>query len=336
MNIKTRGTSFDVPVRFGRTMLDQVITHGIAEPTQLVDDVLLEGDAHQIFCGPGGGKSWLALWLIKNVMQQDRRAIFFDMENGKRIIADRLRDLGINSADEYLHYFYIPSMDVSEGSRGEYAGLLEDVEPSLIVFDSWVGCLGACGLDENSNNDVEQWSTIYVNEAKARGCTVLILDHVPHEGNRSRGATRKKDLVDVQWNLKKVDKFDRSTVGYVELRKEKDREAYLPHKVGFSIGGTEAGFMLRRSSGLAFNYQQGDGLTPSARAALEALETFEDRGATYTDWRTATKFKDKGMGDSTFRKAIEKLLAGENPHIYQDNGRYYSTTALSSTQAALV
>ncbi len=330
MDNVTNKASFDVP-RFGRTMLDEALRNGVPDPDELIQDVLLKGDAHQIFCGPEQGKTWIALWLIAQVIQRDERALFFDMENGKRIVSERLGELGVEAADEHLHYFHAPALSMGVDASEEYVALLEGVKPELVVFDSWIGCLAACGMDENSPTNVEQWANIYVHQAKSRGCTVLILDHVPHEGQRSRGATRKKDLVDVQWFLEKKEDYDRSTVGYVQLTKKKDREAWLPERVGFSIGGTEQGFVFKRSSGPAPDLQS-DGLTPSAREALRALETFGDKGATYTEWREATKWKDgKPMGDSTFRNARAKLMAGENPQVRQDSDTYYSTTAPHST-----
>jgi hypothetical protein len=320
--------------RFARTLLDEVLRDGVPEPVELVPDVLLKGDAHQIFCGPEQGKTWVALWLISQTIQRKETALFFDMENGKRIVSERLGVLGVDAADEHLHYFQAPPMDLSGEAKADYTALLEETKPELVVFDSWIGCLAACGMDENSPTNVEEWANTYVHQAKARGCTVVILDHVPHDAQRSRGATRKKDLVDVQWFLEKKKDYDRSTVGYVQLTKKKDREAWLPECVGFSIGGTDEGFTFKRSSGLATD-DQGDGLTASTREALRALGTFGDQGATYGAWRRATSFKGKEMVDSTFRGARTKLMAGENPKVKQDGDTYYSTTAWHSTLTAV-
>lgn len=312
--------------------LEQVMSSGLEEPEQLVEDVLLRGSSHQIFCGPGEGKTWVALWLMVNLMKRRRTVAYLDMENGPRITVERLRGFGIADVSNLL-YTYSPSLGMTEEDRSLYVELLEKGSPELVVFDSLIGCLSACGLDENSNNDVEEWATIYVNEAKSRGCTVLILDHIPHDGNRSRGASRKKDLVDVQWKLKRIDQFDRSTVGYVELIKEKDREAWLPEKVGFSIGGTEDGFVMHRSSGTAI--ERDSTLTDSATAALTAITSFADRGATSTEWRNATQFKGKLMGESTFRFAKNQLLAGETPLVILEKDTYYRNNATTAIEPQL-
>lgn len=315
--------------RFTRTMLGDAMLNGVADPEEFEPDVLLKGCSHQIFTGPEQGKTWLALWFTKNAIKRGQMVIYFDMEMGKRKVLERLDALGVDGyeADEYMHYYFVPTMDMSKEARTEYTDLLDDIKPDLIIFDSWIGCLAACGLEENSPTNVEQWANGYVHPAKKRGCTVVILDHVPHDANRSRGATRKKDLVDVQWHLKKKQPFDRSTVGYIQLTREKDREAWLPQRVGFAVGGTEDGFVFRRSEGMVLD-SPGDQLPESAKEAERALKTFGEAGATYTQWRNATQWKDdEPMPDSTFRSARNKLMDPDHKLVRQDDDRYYSNNS---------
>ncbi len=124
--------------------------------------------------------------------------------------------------------------------------------------------------------------------------------------------------------------FDRSNVGYVQLNLKKDRESWLPKKVGISIGGTEEGFVCERSEGTVSDLP--GKLPPSAIEAERALRTFGPTGATYTEWRLATVWKNgEPMGDSTSRtKAIPKL-EGRMKH---QGDRYYSTAQHSDSTAA--
>jgi hypothetical protein len=259
--------------------------------------------------------------------------LLFDIENGRRIISERMQVLEVSDwdIDEYLHYYDFPSLDLSRDATSEYVSLLDKLKPDLAIYDSWVGFLAACGLEDNSSTNVEEWANAYVHPTKSRDCTVVILDHVPHDANRSRGATRKKDLVDIQWSLKKVKAFDRSNVGFIQLSREKDREGWLPERVGFSIGGSEEGFVFRRSEGTMADTT--DELPESAREAERALKSFDTAGATYTEWRKATVWKDgKPMGDSTFRTARSKLMEPSHKRVRQDGDRYYSN---NSNQAAI-
>lgn len=310
-----------------RTLLSDAIRKGVPKPEELEPGVLVKGAAHQIFTGPEQGKTWLALWLITNTIRRGQPAVFFDAENGKRIVSERLETLGVgDDVDDLMHYFDFPSLDMTMEAKRDYVAMLDGVQPQLIVFDSWAGFLAVCGLSEDSNTDVEEWANAYISPAKARGCTVVILDHVGHaDKTRSRAASRKKDLVDIRWHLKKKVHFDRGAVGYIQLTRKKDREAWLPECVGFSVGGTEDGFVFHRSEGTVQGKGNGnDGLTPSAREADRALQTFGTRGATYTEWREATIWKDGVMGDSTFRTARSKLMESRHDHVRQDSDRYYS------------
>ena len=324
MEVTSIGMTQPFRSRIGRTMLTNAIRNGVPEPEELERGVLIKGAAHQIFTGPGEGKTWVALWLIKRAIQREQTTMFFDAENGKRIISERLDALEVGEdVDEYLHYYDFPTMGIEKDDTARYRTELDGVQPDLIVFDSWIGFLAGCGLDENSNKDVEEWANTYISPAKARGCTVVILDHVGHTNTeRSRAASRKKDVVDVQWHLSKMQDFSRSNVGYVQLNLKKDRESWLPKSVGFSIGGTPEGFVCERSEGTVPAVP--GKLTESARVALEALDTFGELGATYTEWRDSIAWKGGEMPDSTFRvKAMPKLKDAER--ISQQGDRYYST-----------
>ena len=274
-----------------RTMLDEVLINGVPTPEEFEPDVLLRGQAHQIYTGPGDGKTWVALWLIAQAIQRGQPVAYFDMENGRRIVTERLQDLGISAADKYLHYFDYPALDMSSQAKEEYISLLDDVAPELVVFDSWIGFLAAGALDENSPTHIELWANAYLHPAQLRDCTAVILDHVPHAAKRSRGATRKKDVVDVQWRLDKVNDFDRSALGYIQLTREKDRESWLPRHVGFSVGGTDNGFVMQRSEGAYELPGERVELQESAKAALEALSTFAN-GARYEEWRKSIQWKN--------------------------------------------
>lgn len=310
-------------------MLGATIRDGVPEPEELEPDVLIKGAAHQIFTGAGEGKTWVALWLIKRAIEREQTVMLFDAENGKRIISERLQLLNVGEdVDDFLFYYDFPNMD----DAAPYHAELDDVRPDLLVFDSWVGFLAGCGLDENSNTDVEEWANAYISPAKARGCTVVILDHVGHsDTSRSRAASRKKDVVDVQWSLNKVQDFSRSNVGYVQLNLKKDRESWLPTSVGLSIGGTEDGFVCERSEGTVTELQSK--LPVSAQKALDALDTFGVLGATYKEWLNSIDWKGGKMPDSTFRtKAIPKLKQAER--IAHRGDRYYSTAQHKSSTAA--
>ncbi len=309
------------PLLAGRVLLGEGMEHGFEPPEELEAGVLLKGRVHQIFSGPWTGKSFMALWLVKNAIARREQVLYLDMENGKRIISERLGLLGVDAAavDEHMTYLPSPALTGKDGDVRAWTDLLDEVKPDLIVFDSWAGFLAAAGMEENSNDDIVRWSFLFTHPARNRGITTVILDHVPHDAHRSRGASRKKDEADVQWKLVKTQPFDRDSVGEIILFREKDRESWLPPSIKFSIGGGAGGFVLERSEGTV-EVPAEDGFTPSMRKALNILgAVFGEKGATFSEWMKAT-----GQAKSTFGLAKQNLQMRGRIRQAED-GRYFPT-----------
>lgn len=307
------------PILTSRVLLARGMERGIEPPDVHEEGVLLAGKVHQLYAGPGVGKSWVGLWLSKRCIERGERVLYLDMENGQRIVSERLGLLEVDTSevDHLLYYHSSPSLALRADDVRNYADLLDEVNPALVVFDSWANFLASAGLDENSNSDIARWAVGYTQPARNRGITVVVLDHVPHEGNHSRGASRKKDEVDVQWKVYNTRPFDRESVGEIVLHREKDREAYLPPSVTFSVGGTpDGGFVFERCAG-TFETQDGDGLTRTQRKALMVLRTdFGESGAGFNEWKARV-----GCAPATLSAAIRELTrSGLVEHL---DGAYF-------------
>lgn len=117
--------------------------------------------------------------------------VYFDSENGTRIIVERLVDLGVAPALlDNLFYYAFPSLTLEAEAAERFAEFLEEVQPDLVAFDATVNFLGQCGLEENSNDDFVKWCARYTRPARERDIAVLLLDHTPHDGSHARGASR--------------------------------------------------------------------------------------------------------------------------------------------------
>jgi hypothetical protein len=292
------------PIMAGRVLLGEGMENGVEPPVELERDVFLCGRVHWVYAPAGLGKSWLALWQTKRCLDRGQPVLYFDAENGYRIVAERLAALGASAerVDELLHYYPFPHLTADADVAGDYRALLDEVEPALVVFDSLVNFLGSAGLEENSNDDLVKWATAFTRPAREREICVLVLDHVPHDGDHARGASRKRDEADVMWALRCPVPFDRDTVGRLVLRRDKDREAWLPERVGFSVGGAEDGFIFRRSEGTIEEPDPESGLTGSERRTLEALrDDFGECGATAAQWKRAAK--KRGVSEPSFWRA---------------------------------
>jgi len=293
--------------RFERIDLGEPIASGMEPPDMLVPEEIYAGRVHCIYSAGGTGKTFKALWLIKKVIDQGKPVLLLDLENGVRIISDRLRDLGVEAEQvrRHLYYFPFPSMPLADDASAEFEELIEEIKPALIVVDSWINCLSAAGLDENSATDIAQWAEAYPQRARVRGIASLLLDHVPKEGGSARGSGRKLDYVDVMWELRNPQKFDRETVGRIDMHLRKDREGWLPKVLTFSVGAGEDGFVFKRSAGTVEPIDE-EGLSTSERSTLEALKALGSMGAFDKDWREETLAR--GLSRATYYRCRETLM----------------------------
>lgn len=302
-----------------RVLLRQGIEEGVGPPEELEPDILLRGKVHHLFSGSGLGKTFYSLWQAKQCVEREEPVIYLDNENGLRTVSERLSILGVDTSlvDENLFYVPSSSMTMSREDAKSYVALLEEVDPALVVFDSWVNFLASAGLDENSNTDIARWAMAYTHPARDRGIAVLLLDHVPHEGSRARGATRKKDEADVQWRLHRSRPFDRGSVGEIRLILEKDREGWLPPSIAFEVGSTLDGFIFERKG--TTPQARGDDLTNNQQKALKSIASFRKTGARYTEVAKASDVKG-----STLDRALNLLC--NLGLVQKTDGRYYLTS----------
>ena len=316
------------PARFERIDLGEPIESGIEPPEMLVPEELYAGRVHCIYSAGGTGKTFKALQLVKKVIDQGKPVLLLDLENGVRIISERLRDLGAKADQvrQHLYYYPFPSMPLSDDASSEFEELLEEIKPSLVVIDSWINCISAAGLDENSSTDIARWSDAYPQRARVRGVAVLLLDHVPKEGNTARGPGRKLDYVDAMWELRNPQKFDRETVGRIDMHLRKDREGWLPRALTFSVGVGEDGFIFKRSAGTFESADEATGLLPSDRTTLEALQALGSMGAFDKEWREQAIAR--GLGRTTYYRSRGTLL--ELGYVEQVMNKYFVKNSCKS------
>lgn len=314
----------DRPARFEPADLAAAIERPPEKPEMLIEDLIYPGRVHGLYSGGGLGKSWLALWTIKKIIEQGKNVALIDHENGLRIVADRLRSMGVDSEVIRRHLIYVPfpSMPLSADATADFVSLLEEHDPALVVIDSWIACLAAAGLDENSAVDIAKWTEAYPQQARKRGIAVLILDHIPKEGGSARGSGRKLDYVDVMHELRNPLKFDRQTIGRIDLHLRKDREGWLPRGLMFRVGGGPDGFVLERCGGLFPSADEATGLLPIEQVALDALRSFGEQGATDKEWREEAM--NRGLARSTYYKHKETL--GGLTHVKKVADRFYCKT----------
>lgn len=295
----------------GRVDLGWAMVEGIDPPAELEPDVLLEGKIHHVFGPSESGKTIIGLWLIMQQLGARQHVVVFDAENGPRSIAERLKQMGAEPAlvSEYLVYLPFPDLTLGARGRQDFYDALDEVNPVLILFDSWASFLASAGYSENENSEIEAWDNAITKRAKQRGIASVILDHIPHDADRSRGGARKKEVADVQWRVRKTQNFDRDCVGEVLLVRHKDREGWLPPTVTFSVGGRFGELICQRSAGTVEDPDAATGLTPKEKTVLATLVEEFPRGARMNEWQRATHARE--VSRRTHFRAVEKLVSEE-------------------------
>lgn len=130
----------------------------------------------------------------------------FDTEMSKNMLQSWLRDQAIANPDKI---WLMPmrglcgSFDLTDDMvRAQWAQELKDEDTEILILDCLGPVLAALGMDENNNQDVGKFIGAFealLSEADVR--EALIVHHMGHSNERSRGASRLRDWPDVEWQL---------------------------------------------------------------------------------------------------------------------------------------
>lgn len=308
--------------RFKRTLFGEKAKNGTSKPKSYIPRLLLKGQAHHFYGPTDCGKSWVALWASVESVLSGRPVIYFDDENGAEVAYERMVDaLDVPVELTYplfWHYAY-QELTTDRKSLEFYVSLMDSfTDPGLIVFDSWVGFLSLAGLSEDKNDDLEIWSKTFINLTISRGWTVILLDHTGHSGDHARGASRKSQVVQVQYQVKRKKPFDRTSQGRIELERKKDRLAALPKDIKVSLGNTPFVFEMESEGGSGGS----EYLPANHFTALKALAGLGITGAKSGEWKGKS-----GLTDTSFYRARTALI--DNGYV-DSEGSTYRTTKLGN------
>ena len=300
------------------TKLGETMRKGVDPPPQLIPELLYERGIHSIYSPGETGKTIMALWCAKQVMEQGLPVIYCDEENGSDTIAELLQCYGANpnDVDEYFHYAEFPHLTSNEAIRWERT--IQTVRPALAVFDSFADMLALEGSDENSSVQVTSWIKHFAEPVKVMGGAALILDHInrANSGKGARGSTAKLAKVDVAWKLEGK-QFDSQSTAALTIKKDKDRMGCLAKKRTFTVGGDGKGKLIF-DTGEVSDPSEPKELTEKQRYILDILLDEFPTGAKATEWQRATA--KKVISERQFYREIKEL---DGTYIYKDEQDYY-------------
>jgi predicted ATP-dependent serine protease len=168
------------------------------EPTILnVGDgiaLLYPGELNGIFGESESGKTWFALLAVREVLMDGRSALYLDFEGDRGSILGRLKAMGVS--DEQLEGFWYLSPHTALGdAHEEIVSALVGLEVAVTVVDGLTELLALHELDPNSATDVAQIENMLLRPLREGGAAVLVVHHVPHDGERPLGSQHLKSMI---------------------------------------------------------------------------------------------------------------------------------------------
>ena len=147
---------------------------GIDELDRVLDGGLVPGSVTLLGGEPGIGKSTLLLQVAAEVAADGRRVLYVSGEESPQQIRLRAERLGALHPELYL---------AAETVLPQVIGAIDEVEPDLVIVDSIQTMLHPeLSSAPGSVAQVRDCSHRLVQEAKTRGCAVVLVGHVTKEG----------------------------------------------------------------------------------------------------------------------------------------------------------
>lgn len=192
--------------------------------------LLYPGESHSLYGEPESGKTWLALYAMKQEIEKGNSVVLIDAEDRWEKSYRRMIQLGTDPHAVSEHFRYIKPMSPTE--LEEVAYVLQ-AEPTLIVIDSTGESMGIEGFDQNADGDVAQWNQRLVHPLTVNGACVLTLDHVVKsadgKGRWAIGSQRKlASITGAAYTVTVQSKWSRQDIGHAKVECTKDRNGKIP------------------------------------------------------------------------------------------------------------
>jgi hypothetical protein len=171
------------------------------------------------------GKTWAAATWVAYELISNAMVTWIDYERQPVLLAEKMRML-LPNADLGKNLHYASDMPPLLAQEIPYQAA------PLVVIDSWRGLQNAIapGSTANDGDAVEQVYLEVLTPLQKAGATIVILDHLPKNGDSTFGSERKESAADYVIFVKQEVPFSREVSGHSSLTIAKDR--YGHHAAG--------------------------------------------------------------------------------------------------------
>jgi hypothetical protein len=312
-----------------RVLLGHLITGGVPDPV-MVHSWLYGGGLHSIQSEPGVGKSWLALWIAKQLIEAGWSVIYLDEEGGENLVSGRLGALGVDPdlVDQRFYYYPYPQRKWTEEDIDALRDVINQM-PSPVgagFLDSLPDFLATAGLSEDSSIDVTGFVQQMLTPFREVMAALVVLDHLTkpttENGKKTRtryarGSGAKLSKAHLTLLLETGEDFNRQHGGYLRLTCTKDREGFVdlpsihqePLILEVNVGG--GGLTIEVGEQKAAAITPYDGPTRCISAVLGVLQAEPGTEMNTAAVRREVKEAGHPFRDSIISVSLAKLVAKE-------------------------
>jgi hypothetical protein len=159
-----------------------------------------EGQVNYLHGADGVGKSYVALFANKDVLDDGGHVVWLDWEDPDEVtIIGRLHDLGVNTDTTRERFHYLnPQTEATPTAVAQVCDLVRRHQARLVVIDSMGEAFGVDGVNEDRDNEVGPWMRRVLRPLAATGAGVLAVDHGIKSGDNplfASGSKRKRAAV---------------------------------------------------------------------------------------------------------------------------------------------
>lgn len=187
----------------------------------------------------GCGKTWVAMVTTAQVLEAGGKAIYFDLEDGYSLFAERMADIGVD-IDRYKRegrFVYVKQFETNIVQMRDFIRVVGEFD--LVVFDVINKMISRLGGNPDVGNEEAIWLTDNIFDPIAqRGSAVLVLDHPNKKGQRKDaevedlnpggGSMKSNNASGVMVGLQAVRPFSKKNPnGHVRMYCLKDRTGFF-------------------------------------------------------------------------------------------------------------
>lgn len=199
--------------------------------------LFFSGRINALFGDSGGGKTWVALYAIKEAIDSGSDAVLVDYEDHPAAAVARLEAIGVSRKAILKHLVYIQPQE--RWDRVAESNLVEGLagrRVSIAAIDSTGEGMALDGINPNADDEVAMWFRGVARTLAALGAAVVLIDHVPklQQGSRNTdfasGSQRKRAAVNgAAYYLEVLAAPARDADGKFKLVTRKDRFGWRKH-----------------------------------------------------------------------------------------------------------